>query len=82
MSHSVIHETKRLFLTLLNIFQEKLIRQLKKGIRDKEKPLKVAQSRLQARTHRPGVELCRDAPHHRIVAEVGQIRESVALLNR
>ena len=66
----------------MNIFQEKLIRQLKKGIRDKENPLKVAQSRLEARTHRPDVELCRDPPHHRIVEEVGQIQESVDLLNR
>ena len=64
------------------IFQEKHIQQLKKGIRDKENPLKVAQSRLEARTHRPDVELCRDPPHHRIVEEVGQIHESVDLLNR
>ena len=64
------------------IFQEKHIQQLKKGIRDKENPLKVAQSRLEARTHRPDVELCRDPPHHRIVEEVGQIQESVDLLNR
>ena len=63
-------------------FQEKHIQQLKKGIRDKENPLKVAQSRLEARTHRPDVELCRDPPHHRIVEEVGQIQESVDLLNR
>ena len=67
---------------ILNIFQEKHIQQLKKGIRDKENPLKVAQSRLEARTHRPDVELCRDPPHHRIVEEVGQIQESVDLLNR
>ena len=50
---------------------------MKKGIRDKENPLKVAQSRLEARTHRPDMELCRDPPHHRIVEEVGQIQESV-----
>ena len=55
---------------------------MKKGIRDKEAPLKVAQSRLEARTHRPDMELCRDPPHHRIVEEVGQIQESVDLLNR
>jgi len=62
--------------------QEKHIQQLKKAIRDKEAPLKVAQSRLEARTHRPDMELCRDQPHHRIVEEVGQIQESVDLLNR
>ena len=62
--------------------QEKHIQHLKKAIRDKEAPLKVAQSRLEARTHRPDMELCRDPPHHRIVEEVGQIQESVDLLNR
>merc|ERR1711936_300656 len=62
--------------------QEKHIQRLKKGIRDKTAPLQVAQSRLEARTHRPDMELCRDPPHHRIVEEVGQIQESVDLLNR
>ena len=54
---------------------------MKKGIRDKENPLKVAQSRLEARTHRPDMELCRDPPHHRIVEEVGQIQESVVSIS-
>ena len=62
--------------------QEKHIAQLKKAIRDKEAPLKVSQTRLEARTHRPDVELCRDPPFHRLVEEVGQISESVDLLNR
>ena len=44
--------------------------------------LQVSQSRLEARTHRPDVELCRDPVHHRLVEEVGQIQESVDLLNR
>ena len=57
--------------------------------------------RLEARSHRPDVELCRDPPHHRLVEEVkrnilvitstrylmlhfevGQIQESIDLLNR
>ena len=42
----------------------------------------VSQTRLEARTHRPDVELCRDPPFHRLVEEVGQITESVDLLNR
>ena len=68
--------------------QEKHIEALKKAIRDKGAPLKVAQAngnisqliffadtqvsqtRLEARTHRPDVELCRDPPHHRLVEEV------------
>ena len=43
---------------------------LRKALRDKEAPLKVAQTRLEARSHRPDVELCRDPPHHRLVEEV------------
>ena len=62
--------------------QEKHIRQLKKAIRDKEAPLKVSQTRLENRTHRPDVELCRDPPFHRLVEEVGQIHDSVDLLQR
>ena len=42
-----------------------LIESLKKALRDKENPLKVAQTRLEERTRRPNVELCRDNPHHR-----------------
>lgn len=42
-----------------------LIESLKKALRDKDPPLKVAQTRLEERSHRPNVELCRDDPHHR-----------------
>ena len=38
---------------------EKFIFLLQKGIQDKSNPLKVAQTRLEARTHREGVELCK-----------------------
>jgi len=62
--------------------QEKHIEALKQAIRNKGNPLKVAQTRLEARAHRPDVELCRDPPHHRLVEEVGQIQESIDLLNR
>lgn len=52
--------------TLQEIFQtEMLIESLKRAIREKESPLKVAQTRLEERTRRPNVELCRDNPHHR-----------------
>ena len=50
--------------------QEKHIEALKQAIRNKGPPLKVAQTRLEARAHRPDVELCRDPPHHRLVEEV------------
>merc|ERR1711874_53099 len=62
--------------------QEKHIEAIKQAIRNKGNPLKVAQTRLEARSHRPDVELCRDPPHHRLVEEVGQIQERVDLLNR
>jgi hypothetical protein len=45
--------------------------------RDKAAPLKVAQTRLESRTHRPDIELCRDPPHHRLVEEVSAwVREA------
>ncbi len=44
--------------------------------RDKAAPLKVAQTRLESRTHRPDIELCRDPPHHRLVEEVSGVREA------
>lgn len=59
--------------TLQEIYQtEVLIETLKKAIRDKESPLKVAQTRLEERTRRPNVELCRDNPHHRCNLEESQ----------
>ena len=42
----------------------------------------MSQTRLEARTHRPDVELCRDPVYHRLVEEVGQIQESSDLLHR
>ena len=51
--------------------QEKHIESIKAAIRAKEAPLKVSQTRLEARSHRPDVELCRDPPYHRLVQEVG-----------
>ncbi|XP_054608972.1 tektin-3 [Dunckerocampus dactyliophorus] len=64
--------------TLQEIFQtEMLIESLKKALRDKERPLKVAQTRLEERTRRPNVELCRDNPHHRLVSEVREIEDTV-----
>ncbi|CAL8310068.1 unnamed protein product [Boreogadus saida] len=64
--------------TLQEIFQtEMLIDSLKKAVRDKENPLKVAQTRLEERTRRPNVELCRDNPHHRLVGEVREIEDTI-----
>lgn len=38
---------------------ERLIELLRKAIQDKSDPLKVAQTRLEARSHRSGLELCK-----------------------
>uniref|UniRef100_A0A3B4XGY2 Tektin n=1 Tax=Seriola lalandi dorsalis TaxID=1841481 RepID=A0A3B4XGY2_SERLL len=63
--------------TLQEIFQtEMLIESLKKALRDKECPLKVAQTRLEERTRRPNIELCRDNPHH-LVSEVREIEDTI-----
>ncbi|KAF3704206.1 Tektin-3 [Channa argus] len=67
--------------TLQEIFQtEMLIESLKKALRDKENPLKVAQTRLEERTRRPNIELCRDNPHHRLVSEVREIEDTIQKL--
>lgn len=38
---------------------------LKQAIKDREAPLKVAQTRLYQRSYRPNVELCRDTAQFR-----------------
>lgn len=43
--------------------QENNIMELKKAIRAKEAPMKVAQTRLNDRSFRPEIELCRDPAH-------------------
>ncbi|XP_028332537.1 tektin-3 [Gouania willdenowi] len=69
--------------TLQEIFQtEMLIESLKKALRDKECPLKVAQTRLEERTRRPHIELCRDNPHHKLVSEVREIEDTIHKLQQ
>ncbi|XP_064622368.1 tektin-4-like [Lineus longissimus] len=60
---------------------EKNIAGLKQSIRDKEDPMKVAQTRLYNRTKRPGVENCRDPAQYKLVEEVHQIAASVDALH-
>jgi tektin-4 len=42
----------------------------------------VAQTRLDHRTHRPNVELCRDPAQFRLVQEVGEIQNSIDRLEQ
>ncbi|XP_049760509.1 tektin-4 isoform X1 [Elephas maximus indicus] len=60
--------------------QEHNIAALKQAIKDKEVPLKVAQTRLYQRSHRPNVELCRDAAQFRLVSEVEELNMSLTVL--
>ncbi|KAM9832157.1 tektin-3 [Neosynchiropus ocellatus] len=67
--------------TLQEIFQtEMLIESVKRALRDKEGPLKVAQTRLEERSRRPNIELCRDNPFHRLVSEVREIEDTIIKL--
>ncbi|KFW61402.1 Tektin-3 [Pygoscelis adeliae] len=69
--------------TLQEIFQiEMNIEAIRKAIRDKGPPLKVAQTRLDERTRRPNVELCRDTAQLRLVNEVHEIDEMIQSLQQ
>ncbi|KAM5150498.1 tektin-1 [Callospermophilus lateralis] len=60
--------------------QEKNIALLEKAILDQEGPAKVAHTRLENRTYRPNVELCRDVAQYRLLKEVHEINHNVARL--
>ncbi|XP_010190476.1 PREDICTED: tektin-1 [Mesitornis unicolor] len=60
--------------------QEKNIAALKKAIADKEGPVRVAQTRLEARNHRPNVELCYDTVQYRLISEVQEITKNIQRL--
>lgn len=61
---------------------EENIARLKKAIADKEAPMKVAHTRLETRTERPNVELCRDPVQYRLIEEVGELENSLAQLQQ
>lgn len=56
------------------------IRMLKKALDEKRPPLKVAETRLALRTHRPNVEACDDSPQGKLVSEVVEINDSINIL--
>ncbi|XP_061219247.1 tektin-1 isoform X2 [Neopsephotus bourkii] len=60
--------------------QEKNIAALKQAIADKEGPVKVAQTRLEARNHRPNVEFCYDTVQYRLISEVEEITRNIQRL--
>jgi len=59
---------------------EEDIRNLESKIRDKINPTKLAETRLENRTYRPNVELCRDEPQYGLTDEVKQLRATKAAL--
>ncbi|KAF5299852.1 hypothetical protein FQA39_LY11389 [Lamprigera yunnana] len=61
---------------------EKYIELLHKAMQDKAAPIKVAHTRLEARTHRKEIELCRDMAQDRLVKEVKDIQDSIEYLHR
>lgn len=54
---------------------------LKEAIEAKMAPMKVAQTRLEKRTERRNIELCRDIPQYQLCYEVGEIEGSIQALN-
>lgn len=69
LNNIYIHIPKLVFKVVKQIKdQEKNMEELQQAIRDKEDPLKVAQTRLYNRTYRPGVELCRDPAQYQYVS--------------
>ncbi|XP_063180018.1 tektin-3-like [Chroicocephalus ridibundus] len=69
--------------TLREIFQMEMnIEAIKKAMRDQGPPFKVAQTRLEERTRRPNMELCRDTAQLRLVNEVHEIDETVQSLQQ
>ncbi|XP_022105125.1 tektin-1-like [Acanthaster planci] len=59
---------------------EKNIQSLTKAVEDKMGPMKLSQTRLDTRTNRPNVELCRDPVQYRLINETAEISQSVAKL--
>ncbi|KAE8740082.1 hypothetical protein FOCC_FOCC014407 [Frankliniella occidentalis] len=62
--------------------EEKNIELLRKAIIDKSKPLKVAHTRLEGRSHRRAVELCKDDAYNSLVLEVQELEHSLNQLHR
>ncbi|XP_061065383.1 tektin-4 [Eubalaena glacialis] len=76
--HKLEHHLRKTLQEIMD--QEHNVAALKQAIRDKEAPLKVAQTRLYQRSHRPNVELCRDAVQFRLVSEVEELNLSLVAL--
>lgn len=61
---------------------EKTVSNLKFAMKEKEQPLKIAQTRLHYRYQRPNTELVQDPAHDSLIKEIQQITESIDLLKK
>ncbi|MEJ1273079.1 tektin 3 [Cricetulus griseus] len=69
--------------TLQEIFQTEMsIESIRKAIKEKSAFLKVAQTRLDERTRRPNIELCRDMAQLRLVNEIYEVDETIQTLQK
>ncbi|NXP50274.1 TEKT1 protein, partial [Heliornis fulica] len=73
------HKLEMLLAMVMNetASQEENIAALKKAIADKEGPVKVAQTRLEARNRRPNMELCYDTVQYKLISEVEEITKNI-----
>uniref|UniRef100_A0A663F9R4 Tektin n=1 Tax=Aquila chrysaetos chrysaetos TaxID=223781 RepID=A0A663F9R4_AQUCH len=78
--HKLEHHLKKILKEIGD--QEANIAALKQAIKDKEAPMKVAQTRLYDRSFRPNVELCRDEAQFRLTGEVEELTESIESLKK
>eukprot|EP00090_Calanus_glacialis_P008944 TRINITY_DN17261_c0_g1_i2.p1 TRINITY_DN17261_c0_g1~~TRINITY_DN17261_c0_g1_i2.p1 ORF type:complete len:412 (-),score=110.66 TRINITY_DN17261_c0_g1_i2:212-1447(-) len=80
-------EAQNQLKTKLSMIQKELkdqniyIDKIKAAIRAKGPPLKVSQTRIEKRSHRPENENCNDSPHIKMVEEVGTIHNTIEQLN-
>lgn len=56
------------------------IQDLQIALAEKTPPMMVAHTRLESRTYRPNVELCRDEPQYGMVEEIAKITEAIQAL--
>ncbi|XP_053974861.1 tektin-3-like [Hylaeus volcanicus] len=61
---------------------EKNLELMRKAIADKSHVLKVAHTRLEARMHRPDLELCRDYAHISLQHEIDDIKHQVERMHK
>ncbi|XP_063698035.1 tektin-3-like [Culicoides brevitarsis] len=60
---------------------QKYLSLLQKAMKDKSIVLQVAQTRHEARSHRNGIELCKDFAHLRLVKEIEDIQKAFTTLD-